>query len=159
MDQNTCSEIGAALMPVRRVDKVGDARARPAGQTKGVHLSRARSIPWRAFDPHSVLAHRRLDHDAPLFIISGEKVVGSLAAGRMAAAGLTKAIVLEGRMKAWEERGLPVIRKGCWRLSARSLRAAVAPVFMLAAVGLLFGRFIFFPGARAPGGPVSSGGV
>jgi rhodanese-related sulfurtransferase len=104
----------------KRYVEVIDVRARE--DFKKAHVLVARSIPPRTFEPHSVLAHRRSDKHAPLYIIGERKAIASLVAGELAAAGLAEPVVVEGGSEAWEEQGLPVVRERSWR----NLGSAVA---------------------------------
>ena len=81
-----------------------------------VHALTARSIPLSEFEPHSVLAHRKLDRHAPLNIMCRRKTLASLAACGLTGAGLDEAIVVEGGLEAWEGQCLPVVRqKKSWQ--------------------------------------------
>ncbi len=95
---------------------------RPKKDFQKAHAPVARSIPLHDFEPHSVLAHRKLDPHAPLYLISDDRMLASLAAGSLAAAGLESPVVVEGGMKAWERQRLPVVRGG----TALNLTAAFA---------------------------------
>ena len=97
----------------KRYVEVIDVRSRE--DFKKAHALVARSIPLKTFEPHSVLAHRRADKHAPLYIIGERKAVASLVAGELAAAGLDEPIVVEGGLEAWEGQGLPVKRERSWR--------------------------------------------
>ena len=90
---------------------------RPKQDFKEVHALVARSILLSHFEPHSVLAHRKLDRRAPLYIMSREKALASLAACSLASAGLAESVVVEGGIEAWEGQCLPVLRNKSWRRS------------------------------------------
>ncbi len=83
---------------------------RPTKDFKAVHALVARSIPLSCFEPHSVLAHRKLDRRAPLYIMSRERALASLAACSLSSAGLAEPVVVEGGIQAWEAQCLPVVR-------------------------------------------------
>ena len=85
---------------------------------KTVHALGARSIPLSGLEPHSILAHRKLDRRAPLYIMSRERALASLAACSLAGAGLAEPVVVEGGIEAWEGQCLPVARNKSWRRSA-----------------------------------------
>ena len=67
---------------------------------KTVHALGARSIPLSGLEPHSILAHRKLDRRAPLYIMSRERALASLAACSLAGAGLAEPVVVEGGIEA-----------------------------------------------------------
>ena len=90
---------------------------RPREEFEKVHVLGARSIPLSEFEPHSVLAHRKLDKHEPLYIMSRRKTLASLAVCGLAGAGLAEPIVVEGGLEAWEKQCLPVARKQSWRMS------------------------------------------
>ncbi len=94
---------------------------RPKQDFKEVHALGARSIPLSHLEPHSVLAHRKLDRRAPLYIMSRERALASLAACSLAGAGLAEPIVVEGGIEAWEGQCLPVVRKKPWRMPVSDL--------------------------------------
>ncbi len=93
---------------------------RPREDFKKAHALVARSIPLKTFEPHSVLAHRRSDKHAPLYIIGERKALASLVAGELSAAGLAEPIVVEGGFEAWEGQCLPVVRERSWRNLVRA---------------------------------------
>ena len=59
---------------------------RPRQEFKTVHALVARSVPSE-FEPHSVLAHRKLDRRAPLYIMCRNRMLASLAACDLAGLG------------------------------------------------------------------------
>jgi rhodanese-related sulfurtransferase len=84
---------------------------RPKDDFKRVHAVVARSIPLANFEPHTVLANRRLDKREPLYIMCHKRTLGSLAAGSLAAAGLLEPVVVDGGIEAWERQCLPLVRE------------------------------------------------
>ena len=84
---------------------------RPKDDFKRVHVVVARSIPLANFEPHTVLAHRRLDKREPLYIMCHKRMLASLAAGSLAAAGLLEPVVVDGGIEAWERQCLPLARE------------------------------------------------
>src|SRR5205814_8160739 len=84
---------------------------RPKDDFKRVHVVVARSIPLANFEPHSVLAHRRLDKREPLYIMCYNRMLASLAAGSLAAAGVLEPVVVDGGIDAWERQCLPLVRE------------------------------------------------
>ena len=90
---------------------------RPKKDFKEFHALGARSVPLSRFEPHSVLAHRKLHRPAPLYIMLRERALASLAACSLAGAGLAEPVVVEGGIEAWAGQCLPVLRTKSWRRS------------------------------------------
>lgn len=86
------NESGAALLDVREDDEWS------AG-----HAPRAIHIPLGALDPRS------FDPTVPVVAVCRSGKRSAVAAGQLAAAGVT-VYNLAGGMKAWQESGQPVIR-------------------------------------------------
>jgi rhodanese-related sulfurtransferase len=82
---------------------------RPKEDFKRMHAAIARSIPLANFEPHTVLAHRRLDKREPLYIMCHKRMLASLAAGSLAAAGLLEPVVVDGGIEAWDRQCLPLV--------------------------------------------------
>jgi rhodanese-related sulfurtransferase len=117
---------------------------RPKKDFEKVHALVARSIPLSDFEPHSVLAHRRLDKHAPLYIMCRGWSLASLAACSLAGAGLDEPIVVEGGLEAWEGQCLPVVRKKSWRMPVMDAPTTVLISGFLVGLGLAFHGFFFF---------------
>src|SRR4029077_6413699 len=83
------------------------------------------STPLSRFEPHSILAHRKLGRRAPLYIMSRERALASLAACSLASAGLAEPIVVEGGIEGWEGQCLPVARRKPWRMPVMNILTAV----------------------------------
>jgi rhodanese-related sulfurtransferase len=83
---------------------------RPKDDFKRMHVAVAHSIPLASFEPHTVLAHRRLNKREPLYIMCDKRMLASLAAGSLAAAGLLEPVVVDGGIEAWERQCLPLLR-------------------------------------------------
>jgi rhodanese-related sulfurtransferase len=117
---------------------------RPRKDFEKVHALGARSIPLSDLEPHSVLAHRKLDKHAPLYIICRRKTLASLAACSLAGAGLDEPIVVEGGLEAWEEQCLPVVRKKSWRMPVTDALTTTLLGGLAVGLGLAFHGFFFF---------------
>jgi rhodanese-related sulfurtransferase len=115
---------------------------RPGNEFKTAHALVARSIPLSEFEPHSVLSHRKLDKGAPLYIMCRKRVLASLAACGLAAAGLTEPIVVDGGIEAWERQCLPVVRRQSWRMPVIDGPAALLAGFVVG-LGLVVHEFFF----------------
>jgi rhodanese-related sulfurtransferase len=110
---------------------------RPRKDFEKVHVLSARSIPLSQLEPHSMLAHRKLDRHAPIYLMCRDNTLASLAACGLASAGLDEPIVVEGGLEAWQGQCLPVVRKKFWGLPIIDPRAAVLLFGVLVALGLL----------------------
>ena len=123
---------------------------RPKKDFTEVHALGARSIPLSRLEPHSVLARRKLDRRAPLYIMSRERALASLAACSLAGAGLAEPVVVEGGIEAWEEQCLPMVRNNPRRrpvmnASKIAMLAGFADGFYLVFLGfVLFAPFFAF---------------
>jgi rhodanese-related sulfurtransferase len=133
---------------------------RPKKDFEKVHALTARSIPLSSFEPHSVLAHRKLDKHAPLYLMCRRKTLATLAACGLAGAGLDEPIVVEGGFEAWQGQCLPVVRKKFWqspRISAlKTMLHAVmaAPLSLVSPISISRGpRFFRGLGGRVAAGP------
>lgn len=124
--------------PVELID------VRPKQDFEKAHALGARSIPLSDLKPHSVLAHRKLDKHAPMYIICRRKTLASLAACGLAGAGLAEPIVVEGGLEAWEEQCLPVAHKKSWRMPAMNAATTVLIASFFVGLGLAFHGFVFF---------------
>jgi rhodanese-related sulfurtransferase len=116
---------------------------RPRKDFEKVHALVARSIPLSEFEPHSVLAHRKLDRGAPLYIMSHERSLSSLAACSLAGTGLTEPIVVEGGIEEWEDQCLPVERGKSRRIPLMNGWSWAVLAALSAGLGLVFHEFLF----------------
>ena len=120
---NTISPFELQMLIDQRDVELIDVR--PKKDFKELHALGARSVPLSRFEPHSVLAHRKLDRRAPLYIMSRERALASLAACSLASAGLAEPIVVEGGIEGWERQCLPVVRNKPWRMPVINILTAV----------------------------------
>ena len=109
----------ARLLRTRPVELID---VRPKKDFKRGHAAGARSIPWPGFEPHAVLAHRRLNEHAPLYLMAKGKMRATLAAGCLAGAGLESPVVVEGNWEEWVREHLPVAPASGRRMIAPVLR-------------------------------------
>jgi rhodanese-related sulfurtransferase len=116
---------------------------RPKKDFERVHALGARSIPLSDFEPHSVLAQRKLDRHEPLYIMCRRKTLASLAACGLTGAGLDEPIVVEGGLEAWEGQCLPVVRKKSWRMPVMDAPTTVLVSSLLVGLGLAVHEFFF----------------
>jgi len=139
---------------------------RPKKDFEKVHALTARSVPLSTFEPHAVLANRKLDRHAPLYLICRKKTLATLAACGLAGAGLDEAVVVEGGLEAWEEQGLPVVRRAnLWQRPRRDAATGrpqearhieighcFASARRIIAVALIAGFLAFSGGTALPAG-------
>ena len=71
-----------------------------------------------------------------------KRVLASLAACGLAAAGLTEPIVVDGGIEAWERQCLPVVRKQSWRMPVIDGPTALLAGFVVG-LGLVVHEFFF----------------
>ena len=117
---------------------------RPKKDFEKVHALPARSIPLSQFEPHSVLAHRKLERHAPIYLMCRDNTLASLAACGLAGAGLDEAIVVEGGLEAWSGQCLPVVHKKSWRMPVMDAPTTVLISSFLVGLGLAVHEFFFF---------------
>jgi rhodanese-related sulfurtransferase len=128
------------LIDKRNVDLID---VRPKKEFKAAHALVARPIPLVEFEPHSVLSHRKLDKRAPLYIMCRNRILASIAAGGLAAAGVPEPIVVDGGIEAWERQCLPVIRERSWRMPVIDAPTAALLAAFAFGLGLAFHGFFF----------------
>ncbi len=116
---------------------------RPKKDFEKVHALVARSIPLSELEPHSMLAHRKLDKHAPLYIMCRRKTLAPLAAYSLAGAGLDEPIVVEGGLEAWEGQCLPVVRKKSGRMLEMDAPTTVLVSSVLVVLGVAVHEFFF----------------
>jgi rhodanese-related sulfurtransferase len=78
---------------------------------KSFHIAGARSVPLKKLSAPKVLQDRKRAATEPLYIIGGDRVRASLAAGILTGGGCCKAVVVDGGMDAWVSEGLSVVRE------------------------------------------------
>ena len=77
---------------------------------KSFHIAGARSVPLKKLSAPKVLQDRKRAATEPLYIIGGDRVRASLAAGILTGGGC-RAVVVDGGMDAWVSEGLPVVHE------------------------------------------------
>src|SRR5262245_52998021 len=99
----------------------------------------ASNVPLDQMDPQQLLASRNGDRDQPIYFICRSGTRAAKACEKMRAAGLDRAISLEGGTDAWAARGLPVLRGKKAISLERQVRIAAG---LLVLVGLVLGFFV-----------------
>jgi rhodanese-related sulfurtransferase len=96
-----------------------------------VHVDFARNLPLDQLDPSKVNAGR---DGQPLYVICRSGSRGKQACEKLAAAGLTNVVNVEGGTQAWDQAGLPVVR-GMKTISLeRQVRIAAGSLVLLGAI-------------------------
>ncbi|MGD0814597.1 MAG: rhodanese-like domain-containing protein [Verrucomicrobiota bacterium] len=75
-----------------------------------VHVSRARNEPLQQLQPEKLVASGILPNGRPVYLLCRSGGRAAKAAEKFAAAGIDRAVVIEGGTQAWIEAGLPVAR-------------------------------------------------
>jgi rhodanese-related sulfurtransferase len=78
---------------------------------KSFHIAGARSVPLKKLSAPKVLQDRKRAATEPLYIIGGDRVRASLAAGILTGGGCCQAVVVDGGMDVWMSEGLSVVRE------------------------------------------------
>lgn len=101
-----------------------------------VHVEFARNVPLDRLDPQAIQSARNGTVDQPLYVICRSGSRGKQACEKLAAAGVTNAINVEGGTQACEAAGLPVVSgKKAISLERQVRIAAGALVVIGAALG------------------------
>jgi len=103
-----------------------------------VHVSFARSVPLDQLDAAQVAAGRN-GSSQPLYVICRSGSRGKQACEKLAAAGFTNVVNVEGGTQAWDQAGLPVVRGQQAMSLERQVRIA-AGTFVL--IGSALGAFV-----------------
>lgn len=101
-----------------------------------LHVDFARNLPLDRLDPKQIQAERQ-NADQPLYVVCRSGSRGKQACEKLAAAGLTNVINVEGGTLACEAAGLPVLRGKKAISLERQVRIAAGSLVLLgAALGL-----------------------
>ncbi|MBL8812203.1 MAG: rhodanese-like domain-containing protein [Planctomycetaceae bacterium] len=119
---------------------------RTPAEYREVHATIAKNFPLEKFDVGAVLAQH--PGSTPLYVICRSGSRGKQACEKLAAAGCTRAVNVEGGTLAWDQAGLPVVRGRKAISLERQVRICAG--FMALAGGLL-GIFVnpYFAGVSA----------
>lgn len=101
-----------------------------------VHVTFAKNVPLDQLDCSKVAAERA-SKDSPLYVVCRSGSRGRQACEKLAAAGCTSVINIEGGTLAWDQAGLPVTRGRRVMSLERQVRIA-AGAMILAGFGLSF---------------------
>ena len=103
-----------------------------------VHVSFARSLPLDQLDAAQIAAGRN-GSSRPLYVICRSGSRGKQACEKLAAAGLTNVINVEGGTQAWDQAGLPVVRGQQAISLERQVRIAAGTLVL---IGSAMGAFV-----------------
>ncbi len=105
-----------------------------------VHVSKAVLVPLDELDPVSLVGSGAAKKDAPVYILCRSGGRATKAAEKLAAAGFTEPIVVEGGTLAWISAGLPVEKSDVKVISLeRQVRIAAGS---LVVIGVLLSYFV-----------------
>jgi rhodanese-related sulfurtransferase len=105
-----------------------------------VHAEGALNLPLDRFDPAQLLASRTGREGEPLYFICRSGSRARQACERVAAAGFTDVVNVEGGTQAWDAAGLPVVRGERTVISLeRQVRIAAGSLVVL---GTALGAFV-----------------
>lgn len=103
-----------------------------------VHVSFARSVPLDQLDAAEVAAGRN-GSSQPLYVICRSGSRGKQACEKLASAGFTNVINVEGGTQAWDQAGLPVVRGQQSMSLERQVRIAAGTLVL---IGSALGAFV-----------------
>jgi rhodanese-related sulfurtransferase len=108
----------------------------------------ARNVPLESLDPDALMQHRSGNADEPLYVICRSGNRSTKACEKLARAGYTNVVHVEGGTQAWDEAGLPVVRGKKAVSLERQVRIAAGSLVLLGAV---LGYFVhpYFAGLSA----------
>jgi len=110
---------------------------RTAAEFRELHVPFARNVPLDQLDAGQLVASRK-GAKQPLYVICQAGRRGEQACAKLAAAGDTRVINVEGGTKAWEQAGLPVVRGQKSMSLERQVRIAAGSLVVL---GIALGAF------------------
>jgi rhodanese-related sulfurtransferase len=99
-----------------------------------IHADLARNLPLDQLDPAAVSKARSGSAGEPLYVICRTGGRGRQACEKLAAAGLTNVVNVEGGTLAWEAAGLPVVRGKKAISLERQVRIAAGSLVLIGAV-------------------------
>jgi rhodanese-related sulfurtransferase len=102
-----------------------------------VHVGFARSVPLDQLDPQQIASSR--DGSQPLYVICRSGGRAKQACEKLAAAGHTHVVNVEGGTQAWDQAGLPVVRGQKVMSLERQVRIAAGSLVVL---GCALGAFV-----------------
>jgi rhodanese-related sulfurtransferase len=123
----------SAGQPVELID------VRTPAEFRAVRAEFASNLPLDALDPDRLRQSRSADGGGPLYLICGSGVRSRKACEKLAAAGFSQLVNVEGGTSAWVEAGLPVVRGKKAVSLERQVRIAAG---LLVVIGVALGWWV-----------------
>ncbi|MBA4018437.1 MAG: sulfurtransferase [Pirellula sp.] len=126
----------------RRGEPLDLIDVRTPAEFRELHVAAARNIPLDRLDPSTLRAETGGERAKPLYVICRSGSRGKQACEKLAAAGYSQVINVDGGTLACEQAGLPLVRgKKAISLERQVRIAAGTLVFVGAVLGLLIHPF------------------
>jgi rhodanese-related sulfurtransferase len=109
---------------------------RAPGEFSRQHAAGARSLPLDQLDPTAFLRERENAKGRPIYLICQSGKRAAMAADKLATAGCTDAVIVEGGTVAWAEAGLPCESTGRGVISLERQVRITTGVLVLAGIVL-----------------------
>jgi rhodanese-related sulfurtransferase len=103
-----CSTLGTLVVNHEPIELI-DIRSRK--EFAAMHIRGARSVPFGELAKPRLFRRRRLSSERVYVISANGRARANLATGMLRSAGCVNAVPVDGGMKDWVDRGLPVHRK------------------------------------------------
>jgi rhodanese-related sulfurtransferase len=134
MQRMDCSTLGTLVVNHEPIELI-DVRSRK--EFAAMHIRGARSVPFGKLAEPGLSRRRRLAMTERVYVISANgRARASLATGMLRSAGWVNAVPVDGGMKDWVDRGLPVRRKKFSLRVLANLSAGLALPVMAAGVAV-----------------------
>lgn len=95
---------------IERGERIELVDVRTPAEYREMHTDMAVLMPLGTWNPQDLVAEHGRNGSRPLYMICRSGGRGKMACEKLAAAGLSNVINVEGGMTAWAEQGLPVVR-------------------------------------------------
>jgi rhodanese-related sulfurtransferase len=112
---------------------------RTPAEYREMHADVAVLMPLGSWDPKVLMAQRGRNPSSPLYTICRSGSRGKMACEKLAAAGCSNVINVDGGTAAWVEQGLPVVRGAKAVSLERQVRIAAGTLVLL---GLLLAQLV-----------------
>lgn len=107
---------------------------RTPAEYRECHVKIARNVPLDTLDAKQVIRSRHDAHPRPLYVICRSGGRSTMACEKLAAAGCTDVVNIEGGTMAWDAAGFPVSRGKKAMALERQVRIAAGTLVLLGAV-------------------------
>jgi rhodanese-related sulfurtransferase len=133
IDPRELADLLSAGKPVALID------VRTPAEYREVHVDFARNVPLDQLNAAQVENLRKGSASGPIYVICRSGSRGKMACEKLAAAGLTNVVNVEGGTSAWDAAGLPVVRGKKAISLERQVRIAAGSLVL---IGSLLGFFV-----------------